>query len=289
MLPVIFYFQLHRPFLLHPERDQFLWDERNRDLFTEKAQHCYLPAIRTLASLVGKYRDFRLTVSLSGTFLDQAELYQSEIVKTLQDLLDAGRDGERVEFLDETHYHSLTSLFEDPRKQEFRDQVSLHRDRLAKHFGTRPTAFRNTDLIFNSDIASVVSDMGYTAMLCEDTESHTLSGTVWRARGLDLLVIPRNRKLSEEVQIRFAQHPFTAREYLERVVKRGGRVVLLGFNLEHMDERQVTGIHDFWKGVAEAIPKFPDLETVTVTQLALRLRDIDCPLLDIAAPTNADT
>ena len=37
MLSVIFYFQFHLPFLLHPERDQFLWDERNREVFTEKA------------------------------------------------------------------------------------------------------------------------------------------------------------------------------------------------------------------------------------------------------------
>ena len=288
MLPVIFYFQLHQPFLLHPERDKFLWDERNRDLFTEKAQRCYLPAIRTLASLVGKWRDFKLTVSLSGTFLDQAELYQSEVVKALQDLLDAGRDGERVEFLDETHYHSLASLFGDPRKQEFRDQVSLHRDRLAKHFGTRPTAFRNTDLIFNNDIASVVSDMGYTAMLCEAAEPDAAPGTAYRARGTDLLVIPRNRELSDDVQIRFAQRPFTAREYLERIVKRAAGVVLLGFNLEHMDGRYGTGVHDFWKGLAEALPEFPDLEVVTTTQLALRFRDTDCPVLDIAPPANAD-
>ena len=105
MLPVIFYFQLHQPFLLHPERDKFLWDERNRELFAEKAQLVYLPAIRTLASLVGKYPDIKVTISLSGTFLDQAELYQSEVIKALQGLLDAGREGERVEFLDETHYH----------------------------------------------------------------------------------------------------------------------------------------------------------------------------------------
>jgi glycogen synthase len=288
MLPVIFYFQLHHPFLLHPERDKFLWDERNRELFMERAQLRYLPAIRTLTSLVTKYRDIKFTVSLSGTFLDQADLYQSEIIKALQDLLDAGRDGERVEFLDETHYHSLASLFEDPRKQEFRDQVSLHRDRLAKHFGTRPTAFRNTDLIFNNDIAAVVADMGYRAMLCETSEPNASSGKVYRARGTDLLVIPRNRELSDDVQIHFAQQRLTPREYLEHIVEREAGVVLLGYNLEHMDGLDGAGIHDFWKGLAETLPAFPDLEIVTPTQLALRFREADCPVLDIAAPANAD-
>ena len=167
MLSVIFYFQFHHPFLLHPERDKFLWDERNRELFTDKARQCYLPAIRTLTSLVAKRPEFKLTVGLSGTFLDQAELYQSELIKALQDLLDTGREGERVEFLDETHYHSLASLFEDPRKQEFRDQVSLHRDRLAKHFGTRPRPFATRTSSSTTTSPPLSSDMGYTAMLCE--------------------------------------------------------------------------------------------------------------------------
>lgn len=290
MLSVIFYFQFHLPFLLHPERDQFLWDERNREIFTEKARDCYLPAIRTLTSLVAKRPEFKLTVGLSGTFLDQAELYQSEVIKALQDLLDAGREGERVEVLDETHYHSLASLFEDPRKQEFRDQVSLHRDRLAKHFGTRPASFCNTDLIFNNDIASVVSDMGYTAMLAEAAQPVAAGGTVYRAPAAELLVIPRNRELSDDIQTRFAQSPLTPRRYLERIAKIPEGVVLLGYNLEHMG---ITGpesaaMHDFWKGVAEAIPEFTGIEITTPAELARRLRDTVCPVLDIHAPAGAD-
>jgi len=290
MLSVIFYFQFHHPFLLHPERDKFLWDERNRELFTDKARQCYLPAIRTLTSLVAKRPEFKLTVGLSGAFLDQAELYQSEVIKALQDLLDTGREGERVEFLDETHYHSLASLFEDPRKQEFRDQVSLHRDRLAKHFGTRPTSFCNTDLIFNNDIAAVVVDMGYTAMLCETAKTGAASGTVCRARGTDLLVIPRNRELSDDIQIRFAQTPLTPRRYLERIAKRAEGVVLLGTNVEHMGAPgpESTRIHDFWRGVAEAIPEFPGIEAATPAELARHLRGTDCPEMDIPAPAVAD-
>jgi alpha-amylase len=290
MLSVIFYFQFHLPFLLHPERDKFLQDERNREVFTEKARQCYLPAIRTLTSLVGKQLDFKLTVGLSGTFLDQAELYQSEVIKALQDLLDTGREGERVEFLDETHYHSLASLFKDPRKQEFRDQVSLHRDRLAKHFGTRPTSFCNTDLIFNNDIASVVSDMGYTAILCETTGPGAASGTVYRALATDLLVIPRDRELSDDIQIRFALSPLTPRQYLERIAKGAEGVVLLGTNVEHMAAPgpESTAIHDFWKGVAEALPEFPGIEASTPAELALRFRNIDCPVLDIPAPASTD-
>ncbi len=290
MQPLIFYFQIHHPLLLHPDRDKFLWDEKNRETFAEKAKRCYLPAVRMLASLVGKFPDFRVTLGLSGIFLDQAELYQSELIRALQDLLDVGRENHRVEFLDETHYHSLASLFADPRKQEFRDQVSLHRDRLAKHFGTRPTSFCNTDLIFNNDIAAVVSDMGYTAMLSEMADTGSFCPTLYRARGTDLLIIPRNRDLSDDIRIRFAQHPFTARQYLERIGKISEGVVLLGCDLDHWGETdsESTGIGKFWEGMADALPSFPSLEVVTPTELARRFRDRDLPVLDIPAPVGGD-
>jgi glycogen synthase len=130
--------------------------------------------------------------------------------------------------------------------------------------------------------------MGYTAMFCETAGPDASSGQVYRARGTDLIVIPRNRELSDDVHIGFARRLLTPREYLERIVERAGGVALLGFNLELMDGLEGAGIHDFWNGLAEALPEFPDLEVVTATQLALRFRDADCPVLDIAAPAKAD-
>ncbi len=290
MVSVIFFFQLHHPCLLHPERDKFLWDERNREFFTDRASRRYLPAIRTLAALVARYPEFKAAVSVSGTFLDQAELYQSEVIKALQELLDAGRDGERVEFLDETHYHSLTSLFEDPRKQEFRDQVSLHRDRLAKHFGTRPMSFCNTDLICNNDIAAVVSDMGYSAMLCETLPSGHEAGKVHRAAGSQLLVIPRNRDLSDFLGSLRAHEALAPRAYLERIAKCTEEVVLLGFSLENLGAPAAAGpaIHDFWRGLAEALPEFPGIDVVTPTELTRGVPAEGCPVFDVPATRGSD-
>lgn len=287
MVPVIFYFQLHHPCLLHPERDKFLWDERNRELFADRATRCYLPAVRTLAALVGRYPEFKVAVSVSGTFLDQAELYQSELIKALQDLLDAGRDGERVEFLDETHYHSLASLFEDPRKQEFRDQVSLHRDRMAKHFGTRPTSFCNTNLICNNDVAAVVADMGYTTLLCEMPPSVVSAGKVYRSAGSTLLAIPRDRDLSDALGTRSAHKALSPRSYLERIAGNTGTALLLGYNLENLGAPG-PGSHDFWRGLAEALPEFPGIEVVTPTELARAVPAAACPVFDVPAPGVSD-
>jgi alpha-amylase len=99
---VTFYFQMHQPFRLHPDRDKFFWEERNRDVFLKVADKCYLPAVRMFTELIAEYPLFKIALGLSGTFLEQAELYNHEVVEVLQGLFAAGREGRQVECLDET-------------------------------------------------------------------------------------------------------------------------------------------------------------------------------------------
>jgi predicted glycosyl hydrolase (DUF1957 family) len=73
---VAFYFQLHQPFRLHPDRNKFLWEEQNRSIFLKVSEKCYLPATRMFKELIRDYPGFRITLGMSGTFLRQAELYQ---------------------------------------------------------------------------------------------------------------------------------------------------------------------------------------------------------------------
>lgn len=71
---VAFYFQLHQPFRLHPERDKFFWEEKNREIFLKVADKCYLPAIAMFAEFITTHPSFKITLSMSGTFLEQAEV-----------------------------------------------------------------------------------------------------------------------------------------------------------------------------------------------------------------------
>ncbi|MDQ1278660.1 MAG: alpha-amylase [Thermodesulfobacteriota bacterium] len=77
------YFQLHQPFRLHPDRDKFLWEEKNREIFVKVAEKCYLPATYLFTELLRAYPEFKITMSMSGVFLAQAENYQPEVVKAL--------------------------------------------------------------------------------------------------------------------------------------------------------------------------------------------------------------
>jgi glycogen synthase len=287
---VTFYFQLHQPFRLHPEREKFLWDEKNRSVFLKVAQKCYLPATKMFTELVTAHPTFKITLGMSGTFLKQAELYTPELITLLRDLYAAGEKNRQVEYLDETYYHSLTSLFEDPQKTEFREQVSLHREMIKRLFGIFPTSFRNTELMYNNDIAAVVADMGYQSILCEKRddmftkeEAAISPNAVFRARNANLIVIPRNRELSDDIAFRFPHSPLTPGQYAKYLSLIDGEAVLLGYDYEHIGEHiwSEKGIFQFWRGLPEALEKHPNLVMATPTEVAAQFRDAECPFLDI--------
>ena len=285
-----FYFQLHQPFRLHPDRDKFLWDESNREIFLKVAEKCYLPALHMFTDLISHYPAFKITLSMSGTFLEQAEIYRPEVIKVLQVMIESGRKNQQIEFLDETYYHSLTSLFADPEKQEFRDQVTLHREKMHELFGILPTSFRNTELMYNNQIADIVADMGYQTILCEKRDDMFMArnrpvspNAVFRAKGSNLIVIPRNRELSDDIAFRFPHDPVSPREYAFHIAKIDGEAVLLGYDFEHIGEHiwEEKGIFNFWNRLPEALAKYPNIVVANPSEMAERFHDADCPEVDI--------
>jgi glycogen synthase len=287
---VTFYFQLHQPFRLHPNREKFLWDEKNRAVFLKVAEKCYLPAALMFKELVETHPAFKITLGMSGTFLKQAELYQPELINVLRDLYAAGVKNSQVEYLNETYYHSLTSLFEDQWKTEFREQVSLHRELIKKLFGIFPTSFRNTELMYNNEIASTVADMGFQSILCEkrddmytQEEGAISPNAVFRARDVNLIVIPRNRELSDDIAFRFPHSPLTPEQYAQYLALIDGEAVLLGYDFEHIGEHiwKEKGIFEFWRGLPEVLAGHPNLVMATPTEVAERFKDVECPVLDI--------
>ena len=288
----MFYFQLHQPFRLHPERGKFLWDDKNREIFLKVAEKCYLPATQMFTELISAHPSFKITLSMSGTFLEQAELYQPDVIRALQKLLDAGQKKDQVEYLDETYYHSLTSLFEDPLRLEFREQTSLHREKIRKIFGIFPTSFRNTELMYNNPIAEAVGDMGYQSILCEKRDDMFTRGeegraispnAVFRAKDTKLIVIPRNRELSDDIAFRFPHAPITADTYAQYIARVDGEAVMMGYDFEHIGEHiwSDAGIFDFWRNLPEALEKYESVILSTPTEIADRFKDVPCPTLDI--------
>lgn len=291
-MPVVtFYFQLHQPFRLHPDRDKFLWDQVNSEVFEKVSQKCYLPAVRLFTQLVEDHPEFKITLSMSGTFLEQALKYKPQVIEQLKELLDAGKANNQVEFLDETYYHSLTSLFADPHRQEFRRQILSHKIRMKEIFAVSPSSFRNTELMYNNEIAYVVADMGYKAMLCEKRDDMfgkkdgklISPNAIFRAKDSNLIVIPRNRELSDDVAFRFPHTPISADKYASSIAKIDGEAVLLGYDFEHLGEHiwKDKGIFEFWNALPKMLAKHSNIKMANPTEVAELFKDADCPVVDI--------
>lgn len=64
------------------------------------AQKCYLPTNQLMLDLINEYGSrFRISYSISGTALDQFEMYAPEVLESFQKLAKTGC----VEFLAETY------------------------------------------------------------------------------------------------------------------------------------------------------------------------------------------
>jgi alpha-amylase len=220
---VVFYFQVHQPFRLRQysffdigARKDYFDDHENARILRRVAEKCYLPMNRLLLRLIEQTQGaFRCAFSISGTALDQFELWSPETLASFRELARTGC----VEFLAETSHHSLAFLGDE---DEFRRQVRQQAARIARLFGREPTTFRNTELVCSNRVGQLAEELGFTAILAEGAD-HLMG---WRSphrlyvlEGCEhIRVLLRSYRLSDDISFRFSNHgwsewPLTAEKY----------------------------------------------------------------------------
>lgn len=284
-MPVVcIYFQVHQPYRLRRysvfDTDRFYFDDhKNEEICRKVAQKCYLPANAVLQELIRRHEGrFRVAFSLSGMALEQFAAYSPEVIESFRALAGSGC----VEFLDETFYHSLAFLYS---REEFRAQVEMHRQRIKDLFGQDPRVFRNTELIYNNDLADFVSHMGYDAILAEGAD-HVLGtrspNQVYRPpNAANLRLLLKNYRLSDDIAFRFSnrsweQWPLTAEKFagfVNQINATGGALCNLFMDYETFGEHQWadTGIFDFLRHLPEEILKTPGNRFLTPNEAAAEL------------------
>ena len=261
---ICLYFQVHQPTRLRLYRffdigkDSHYYDDfANRTILRRVAQKCYLPMNQLMLELINANKGkFKIAYSISGSALDQFQRFAPEVIDSFKALAATGR----VEFLAETYYHSLASLGSD---SEFKQQVAKHAAKIEELFGVKPTAFRNTELIYDNSIGKIVYEMGYKTMLTEGArhimgwQSPNFVYTSATQPRLKLLL--RNYTLSDDIAFRFAQNKVTADQYVGWLKEnaKDGDVVNLFMDYETFGEHQgaETGIFDFMKALPAAVLK----------------------------------
>lgn len=284
MVSICFYFQVHQPFRVKDYRvfdignDSNYFNDNsdrsinNRKILNKVAGKCYLPTNAIMLELLNKHPEFKISFSFSGVFLDQLEEFSPETLESFQKLIATGR----AEVLEETYHHSLSFLYSP---DEFRKQVTMHREKIQQLFGVTPTIFRNTELIYNNALACEVAKMGYKGILAEGAD-HVLGwrspNFLYKPQGTEnIKILLKNYRLSDDIAFRFsskdwADFPLTAQKFAKwaNQVNGNGHIVNLFMDYETFGEHQWedTGIFNFLRHLPEEIYKYPDNDFVTPSE-----------------------
>lgn len=261
------YCQVHQPYRLRRYRvfdigtgGGYFDDEANRAILRRVAEKCYLPANAALTEAIERSEGrFRLALSLSGVLLDQLQRDAPDVLASFQRLVATGG----VELLGETSHHSLAALH-DP--EEFAAQVGLHGRAIERHFGRRPTVFRNTELIYDDAIAPLVARLGFRGMLVEGAErvlGWRSPNYVYRSASAPrLALLPRNHSLSDDVGFRFSNRqwdrwPLSADRWAEWLSRSAEASVHVFLDYETFGEHHWadTGIFEFLRHLPDALER----------------------------------
>ncbi|MBW3017355.1 glycoside hydrolase family 57 protein, partial [Candidatus Woesearchaeota archaeon] len=248
MRSVCFYFQVHQPYRLKRyqiwdigKHSKYFDESKNHQIMKKVADKCYLPMNSLLNSLIEQHDgNFKVAFSISGVALEQFEEYAPEVLESFMDLVDTGC----VELLDETYYHSLAWLHS---KQEFKHQILQHRKLVKSIFNYKPQVFRNTELIFNNEIANYIEGMGYKGIVAEGAD-HVLG---WRSPNFiyrpkttqNIKLLLKNYKLSDDIAFRFSdknwkEWPLTTGKYVSWLRSVEGDTLNLFMDYETFGEHQ---------------------------------------------------
>lgn len=224
---IVLYLHVHQPFRVrhytifdagsnHDYFDAPYSDRTSNERILHKvAEKSYIPTNQHLLALLREHPEFKLSISITGTILEQLERWAPEALRSFQELCATGR----VEIVAETYHHSLAFFYS---RSEFETQVQMHHDIVQRLFGQSPKVFRNTELSYNNDLAYWADQAGYKGILTEGWDP--ILG--WRSPNFvyrpsytnNIRLLMKNYKLSDDIAFRFSNQnwsewPLTADKF----------------------------------------------------------------------------
>ncbi len=307
MTDIVLVFEVHQP---HRIKRTFFWENHifkriekedfsnyyfdqalNKEIFDRTCKKCYFPSNQILLDSINKHRrekkQVKVSFSISGTFLEQCEMFSKDLLETFKQLAETGC----VEFLSQTYYHSLASLY--PERDEFIEEVKMHQQITRDLLGYTSNVFENTELLYNNAIARTVEKLGYRGIFTEGVErilhgnSPNYLYSPKDCRKIKILL--RNYKLTDDIGFRFSarwwnEWPLTADKYTNWLAATPANCISIFPDYETFGEHHwpETGIHDFLKHLPDEILRWWHLHMATpseVTEKYATVGEIDVPEL----------
>lgn len=309
MPTIALYLKTHQPFRIKRYRafdvghdheyfnDKSEANTNNVKILKKICEKSYKPTNKLLLELLKKHPEFRLSISLSGTLLEQLEEYAPATLETFKKLVATGR----VEVLGETYYHSLAFYYS---LSEFEEQVKMQNKLIKRLFGVTPKVFSNTELAYRNDLAQWAEKTGYKGIIAEGWDpilGWRTSNFVYEPMGTKKIkLLLKNYRLSDDIAFRFGDRnwtewPLTANKFAQWVsaVNGNGETVNLFMDYETFGEHQweSTGIFEFLRHMPGEILKNKDNGFLTLSETCskYKARDVvDMPHIVTWADTERD-
>jgi len=300
MTDICLIFEVHQPFRLNRNfpldlltclkagKEENLFklyfdEELNKKNFDRIARECYLPANEIVLNQIDKFKRgrkrFKVAYSLSGIFLEQCEMWNQDVMESFRQLAESGC----VEFLAQTYYHSLASLFDS--ENEFIEQIRMHQQTMQCIFNYKPQVFENAECIYNNKIAQIAEDLGYKAIVTEGTErilGWRKPNYVYKAKNSSIRILLRNYQLSDDIGFRFTSRdwkewPLTADKYASWLAATRGEVITIFMDYETFGEhyRRESGIFAFLERLPIEIAKWNHLFFRNPSEVITRHKPLD--------------
>jgi alpha-amylase len=265
---IVLYMHVHQPYRIRhytifdagSHHDYFDADyeapESNERVIRKVVEKSYLPTNQALLELLEKHPEFRFSISITGTILEQLEMWAPEVLESFKRLTDTGR----VEIVAETYYHSLAFFYS---RSEFEHQVQMHREKVETLFGQTPKVFRNTELAYNNELAYWADKAGYKGILAEGWDP--ILG--WRSPNFvykptytgNIRLLMKNYRLSDDIAFRFgdssrSDKPLTAgtfSHWLSEDKKSTNFNLFMDYETFGEHQWEDTGIFDFLRALPD--------------------------------------
>ena len=274
--------------------DNYSGRQSNERIFRKVAEKSYYPMLNLLFKNMEKYPNFKVSFSITGTWIEQAEKWAPDLINIIREMVNRGQ----AEIVGETYYHSLAYFYN---LDEFNDQVKMHSETIERIFGVKPKVFRNTEFAYNDSLAYWAEEHGYKAVLAEGWDKvlgWRSPNHVYRPVGCHKTrLLLKNYRLSDDIAFRFsnrawAEWPLTVPKY-QRWIDDDclrGNLINLFMDFETFGEHQWkdTGIFDFMNSFIPSWLSEYENKFVTVSEAA----DLEAPVDEVSMPetvTWADT
>ena len=274
--------------------DNYNGRQSNERIFRKVAEKSYYPMLNLLMANMKKHPDFKVSFSITGTWLEQAEKWAPDLIDKIRYMVDKGQ----AEIVDETYYHSLAYYYN---LEEFEAQVKMHSEKIMRLFHIKPKAFRNTEFAYNDSLAKWAESQGYETILAEGWDK-TLGwrspNHVYRPAGCEKIkLLLKNYRLSDDIAFRFSNRnwgewPLTVSKYQDWIDNDclRGNLINLFMDFETFGEHQwkETGIFDFMNNFISSWLSEYENKFVTVSEASM----LEKPAGEISMPSTvtwADT